>query len=285
MQLTPAPRQDNITSKAFREEFLSENKPLIFRSFAKDWPAIERWNFDYLKEKYGHVNVPLYLNAFAENGGNYLAPERTVPFAEYIDMLQNSDSRYRMFLFNILKNMPGLCDDFFFPDYASHFVKSNPFVFFGNAGSSVDAHFDADLSHVFLTHFGGKKTVMLFSPKYNEALYRHPLTVSTNVDIGQPDFERYPALRHIEGYLCHLIPGDTLFIPSGWWHYIRYDEASFSLSLRALSDNWLTRAKGLLNIAKLLLVDKNITRMMGGKRWYAKKERWAKRRAQRSGYE
>lgn len=281
MKLTPAPRCDNIDNGAFRERHLATNHPLIFRSFAKNWPAVSKWNFDYLKKQYGHVEVPLYLNAFAENGGDYLAPEKVVPFAQYIDMLQGSDSRYRMFLYNILKNMPGLCHDFNFPDFASHFVKSSPFVFFGNSGSVVDVHFDADLSHVFLTHFGGKKTVILFSPEYNDALYRHPLTVSTNVNIGQPDFERYPALRNIEGYECQLKQGDTLFIPSGWWHYIRYDEASFSLALRSLSESWLTRSRGLLNIGKLLLIDKSINRMVGGPRWYAKKERWAQERAER----
>jgi hypothetical protein len=154
--------------------------------------------------------------------------------------------------------MPGLCEDFDFPDFASHFVKGSPFVFFGNAGSVVDVHYDVDLSHVFLTHFGGKKTVILFSPEYNDALYRHPFTVSTNVDIGNPDFKRYPAL-----------------------HYIRYEEPSFSLSLRALSDSWLRRSQGLWNIGKLILLDKNITRMMGGQRWYAKKEQWAQHRAMR----
>jgi hypothetical protein len=142
-------------------------------------------------------------------------------------------------------------------------------------------HYDVDLSHVFLTHFGGKKTVILFSPEYNDALYRHPFTVSTNVDIGNPDFKRYPALRNISGYECQLQQGDTLFIPSGWWHYIRYEEPSFSLSLRALSDSWLRRSQGLWNIGKLILLDKNITRMMGGQRWYAKKEQWAQHRAMR----
>lgn len=285
MKLTPTTRLDNISNGEFRRQFLSESRPLVFRSFAQDWPAVEKWNFDYLKAKYGEVEVPLFLDSFAENGGGYMDAQKVVPFAEYIDMLQKSDSRYRMFLFNILKNMPGLCDDYTIPDFAPHFVKSSPFVFFGNAGSVVDVHYDADLSHVFLTHFGGKKTVVLFPPEENTALYRHPLTVSTNVDIGKPDFDRYPALRNVSGYVCELKHGDTLFIPSGWWHYIRYDEPSFSLSLRALSNNWLTRSKGLLNIGKLLLVDKSITRIMGSQRWYAKKEDWAHQRAQRSGYE
>lgn len=282
MKLTPAPRIDNISSEEFRQEFLAENKPLIMRSFAGKWPAVDKWGFNYLKETCGDVMVPLYLDSFAETGGSYMDAQKTVPFSEYIDMLQNSDSKYRMFLFNILKNMPELCDDFNFPDFAKTFVKSSPFVFFGNAGSSVDVHYDVDLSHVFLTHFGGKKTVTLFSNEQSNALYRHPLTVSSNVDIGQPDFERYPALRHVSGYECVLNHGDTLFIPSGWWHYVRYDEPSFSLALRAMSDNWLTRSRGLWNIGKLLLVDKNITRIMGGQRWYAKKEDWAHKRAARS---
>lgn len=283
MKLTDCQREDNISTADFRNSFLRNNKPLIFKSFSKDWAATERWSFEYLSEQYGDVIVPLYLDSFAESGGGYMQAQKEVPFREYIEMLQSSDSRYRMFLYNILKHMPGLCEEFSYPDFANHFIKSNPFVFFGNQGSSVDVHFDADMSHVFLTQFSGKKTVILFPHDKKRELYQHPLTVSTNVDIANPDFERYPALKQVEGYRCELFHGDTLFIPSGWWHYIYYDEPSFSLSLRALSDSWLDRTKGVLNIGKLMLVDKNITRVLGSKRWYAKKENWAHKRAKKAG--
>src|SRR5207244_128654 len=99
----------------------------------------------------------------------------------------------------------------------------------------------------------GRKKIILFAGEYSTLLYRHPLTVSTNVNIAKPDFLTYPKLMHAKGYECILQPNETLFMPSGYWHYIYYMDTGFSLSLRAQTSQWTRRLCGLMNIFNLVV--------------------------------
>ena len=46
-------------------------------------------------------------------------------------------------------------------------------------------------------------------------------------------YENFPALSLTQGQEVILERGDTLFIPSGFWHHMEYLESGFSMSLRA----------------------------------------------------
>ena len=93
-------------------------------------------------------------------------------------------------------------------------------MFFGGAGSRVFLHFDMDLSHVFITQFKGRKRVILFDNKYSEALYKLSFMVQRYIDPEQPDYNKYPGLKNVEGYETILEDGETLFMPSGIWYYM-----------------------------------------------------------------
>lgn len=280
-QLSPVDRAAQITREQFHNDYLVAATPVVFRSFASQWEATQKWTLAYFQQYHGDIIVPLYSVAFANSGRSYMRPETQMRLADYIDLIQSEPSQLRMFLFNILRHIPALCDDFDYPDLDINFLKGFPFMFFGGETSVVDAHFDADLSHVFLTQFQGRKRVILFSPENSAYLYRHPLTVSTNVDIGKPDLERYPLLRGLKGLECTLDAGDTLFIPSGYWHYVYYESAGFALSLRAQPASVVKRVQGVLNIGKLKILDHMIGRCLGSDRWYGYKESLAVAKANR----
>ena len=136
-------------------------------------------------------------------------------------------------------------------------------------------HFDVDLSHVFLTQFAGKKKIILYAPEYSTQLCRHPFTVANNINLGKPDFDRYPQLATVPGIEADLDHGDTIFMPSGYWHYVYYTQGSFSLSLRAQSHLLPKRLEGYYNIFKLVVLDRQLTKIFGAKRWYGIKEKMA----------
>ena len=150
-------------------------------------------------------------------------------------------------------------------------------MFFGGEGSKVALHYDIDLSHVFLNQFHGRKRVVLFGPEQSKYLYQHPFTVASYVDVNNPDYEKFPALRYAQGYETILNPGETIFMPSGYWHYIEYIDGGYSMSLRA-NESYSRRARGLWNIARHYVVDKGMNRIMGDN-WRRVKEDMAKRRA------
>ncbi len=51
---------------------------------------------------------------------------------------------------------------------------------------------------------------------------------------ASPDYEKFPALKLAEGFDFILEPGDTLFMPAGYWHHMEYLDSGFAMSLRAM---------------------------------------------------
>lgn len=279
LNLQPIEICDHIDRATFQERFLKPNKPVVMKNFSGSWPAKDKWSFDYFKSRYPDLMVPVYGEAFADTGKSYTSTDDKMLFSDYLDLIASKPTQLRMFLFNIFKHIPDLCQDFNYPDIIDYYVKKHPFMFFGGATSKVDAHFDLDLSHVFLTQFHGRKRVILFGPEYSTHLYRHPLTVSCNLDLGNPDFQKYPKLLEAKGYECEINNSETLFIPSGYWHYIYYVEGGFALSLRARTSSLPRLALAGIQMFNLLVVDYNMSRILGAKRWYAMKEQMAIKRA------
>ena len=280
-QTQAVPRHDHLSKEDFIQQFIQPKKPVVTKSFAKDWPALDKWSYNFLKKGCGNTEVPLYNEAFAGSGNDYLSSNNNMPFGDYLDTIQAGPTPWRMFLFNIFQHMPNLCGDFDYPDLPVTWLKKFPFVFFGGQGAYVDIHYDLDHSHVFLTQFEGTKKILLFEPQDSTQLYRHPFTVSCNIDFRDPDFNKYPALKNLTAYECTVQKGDTLFIPSKWWHFVDYTTGGFSLSLRALPQGILPKAAGAWSVAKLKLLDNNISKIVGPQKWYDTKEKWAHRRVKK----
>jgi len=279
LQLKSIPILEKTSREIFQTQFMKPNKPVIMKDFSESWAARKRWTLDYFKREHGDLMVPVYEDAFANTGASYTSTDRKMRFGDYVDLIASKPTKLRMFLFNIFKHVLSLCQDFDYPNIADRFLKKYPFMFFGGAGSHVDVHYDLDLSHVYLTQFHGKKRVILFAPECSDYLYRHPLTVSCNIDIGNPDFNRYPRLKDVTGYECILEEGDTLFIPSGWWHYIYYIDGGFSLSLRSRPENLSRRLFSLVKIFNLTILDHTLSKIFGAQKWYDKKEQMAIKKA------
>lgn len=282
LQYRAVDRCPDLSSSAFIEEYLKPGRPVVMRNFARDWPALRKWDYAYLKQGCGDVEVPLYSEAFANSGSDYMQAAQKMPFGDYLDLIAAGPTPLRMFLFNVFKYMPELKNDFSYPDLGVRFATRFPFLFVGGKDAYVDIHYDADYSHVFLTQMVGTKRIVIYGKEHSRKLYRHPFTVSCNIDFRDPDLERYPKLKEIEGFECILEPGDTLFIPSGWWHFIEYETAGISLSLRAIPDGWGQRLAALVSLFKLKAIDHTVGKIVGSGKWYDLKERWAHARADRS---
>ncbi|WP_038032721.1 cupin-like domain-containing protein [Thermonema rossianum] len=279
--LHPVERISVKEKERFHEEFLKPNKPVIFKDLSHDWPAYTKWTYDYFKQLAGHVMVDLYNNLPAAPDKSCMAPDARMTFGEYLDLIEREPTDLRIFLFNLMKYAPQLKEDYRVPDVTDGFLKELPFLFFGGTGSIVHMHYDIDMSHVFLTQFKGVKRVVLFAPEYTPFLYHLPFTVQSYVNVNEPDFERYPALRYVQGYECYLEYGDTLFIPAGYWHYIEYIEGGFGMSLRALNPSWMKRLEGAANLFVKMPLD-NFLRKYFTQSWYKYKHRKAFERAEQA---
>ncbi len=276
MNLAPIERISGLTRREFEEDYLKKSKPVIFTDLADSWEATEKWTFDWLRSNYGHLEVPLYDNDFRKPGKHYLTPKITKPFGEYLDIIEEGPTELRMFLYNIFKHAPELGRDFTMPTVTDGWLEKFPMMFFGGQGARVDLHYDLDCAAIFITQFQRKKKIILFSPEQAPCLYQHPFTVQSEVRMDKPDFTKHPALEKANGFECIVEHGETLFMPSLWWHYMNYVEGGFSLSLRRHS--LYTRSRGIWNISRHFVVDKGMNFVLGD-RWGNMKASMAQRRA------
>jgi len=250
--LKPVDTVENISPADFKKNYLDPRKPLIIKGLTKSWPAREKWTTEYLKEIAGDLDVPLYDNAKADPSKPINSAAAHMRFGDYLDLIKSEPTELRIFFFNLFKHVPSLIKDIVLPkDLMGGFIESMPAMFFGGSDSVTFLHYDIDLPHLFHTHFGGRKHIILFDNKWKERLYCIPNATYAleDYDVANPDFDKFPALRGVEGYEVFLEHGDTLFMPTGMWHWMKYLDGSFSLSLRAWDASPVRKAQSLFNLA------------------------------------
>ncbi len=277
MDLKKVEKRSGLTREEFKNEYLLPNRPVILTDFCADWPAKDKWTFEFLISEFGQLDVPLYDSSFSAPGKTYMSPTKYMKFGEYLQIIRSEPTDLRMFLFNIFKEAPDLIKDVKRPTIMDGFINEYPFMFFGGQGSSVKMHYDIDCSNVFLTQFQTKKKITLFSPDQSKYLYHLPFTVASMIDMDRPNMDKYPALQKVSGWEAIIDHGETLFIPSRYWHYIQYLEGGYSLALRA-SQSVTNRIQGAMNIARHYVVDRGMNLMLG-KKWHEIKKDMAVRRA------
>ncbi len=101
------------------------------------------------------------------------------------------------------------------------------FLWFGPAGTVTPLHHDT--SNVLFVQVHGRKRFTLISPLESHCLY-NDVAVYSEVDLGAPDLASYPLFARARQIQLVVEPGETLFIPVGWWHHVEALDVSISLS-------------------------------------------------------
>ncbi|MEM9314846.1 MAG: cupin-like domain-containing protein [Pseudomonadota bacterium] len=258
---------------------ISERRAVVVRDLAQDWPALERWTPAQLAERFGERTVRVYDASFGTPGKNYMGSIDTTSFAAYLEATQDQGRDLRMFLYNLARQIPELLDDVLLPDVGLKFSRRFVFSFFGCRGSTTPLHYDIDMGDVLHTVIRGRRRIRLFAPQASPALYRHPCTVRSYIDLDAPDFGRFPALRGAQAFEVVLEAGQTLYMPSGWWHEFHYLDAGIGVSLRASSPRWTERLQGALNLLVASPLDR-VANRLAPKRWFDWKTKRADQRAE-----
>ncbi|MBK8140617.1 MAG: cupin-like domain-containing protein [Chitinophagaceae bacterium] len=279
MQLKPVAVFDSIDPEVFKKEYYEPCLPVVIKNLAKDWPAYSKWNWDYFKQLVGQKKVPLYNNVKSDAYTPINTADDYKTFGEYIDMISSGPAAWRIFLFNIFDHAPQLINDFTWPEHLMKgFVKKYPMLFTGGASSITHMHFDIDMSHILHTQFCGRKRVLMFPYQEQYKLYRKPWEVLSLADFsnyyvdGKVDYEKFPALKLAEGHDFMLEPGDTLFMPAGYWHHMEYLDSGFAMSLRALQPSVTGKLRGAWNLFGMRSID-TVMKKTVPKWWYERKEK------------
>ncbi len=274
LELAPVDKVRTIDKKDFSDSYFSPLRPLVIQDLAQSWPALKKWTPDFFKNQHGSQQVKVYDGTFVEAGKGYMSNAKLISFKDYIKTVTTSSQDLRMFLYNIKSEIPALVDDVTFPPIVDGLSKQFIFMFFGCKGSVTQMHFDIDMSHVFHTAIFGKKTITLYPFEQGNNLHRYPFTCRSYVNVHQPDFKLHPRLKDTQGFRVTLEPGETLYIPSGYWHHFVYDEASCAISLRCPSQTWQGKLQGFYNLIIMSSFDRLMNKL-SPQGWFD----WKKRQA------
>jgi hypothetical protein len=93
---------------------------------------------------------------------------------------------------------------------------------FGMRSVISEDHWDG--SRNFAATFGGVRRWILNHPNQCKNLFMfktgHPSARHSMIDWSEPDYEKYPAFATAQSNEAVMRPGDVLYLPTNWFHYI-----------------------------------------------------------------
>lgn len=241
---TSIERRSALSVEEFLSRYMIPRQPVIVTDAARHWEAL-RWTPDSLRARLGARLVPV--------GGSML------PFDEFIDRMRNDPATPYLNNVDIPKYFPDLMPDirpelpYALPNRLfSHLLPPNyptpkdeklfVTLFIGGRGRTFRLHYDFFNVHTFITQLHGDKEFKFYSPDHGDLLYPDPVggKISKVDDVWTPREDQFPLLKDARPIHLTMHPGETLFVPAGWWHSTRLGDSSISIGESCVnSSNWL----------------------------------------------
>ena len=233
-RLTPPamPRRHRLSGEEFLQEYYLRNQPVIITGMLEDCPACNKWTFDYLSSQLAGKEVEVQFGRDSDNNYemNSVAHRRRMPFADYVDLVRNAgvtndfymtannDGHNKEALGVLMADLPPL------PEYLT---GAGGFVWFGPAGTITPFHHD--LTNNFMIQVAGRKRVRMIAPCETPKVYNHRHCFA-QIDGRGIDLQRFPLMADVPVIDCVLAPGEILFLPVGWWHFVEALDVTITVS-------------------------------------------------------
>jgi hypothetical protein len=223
---------------------------VILAKAAAHWKS-SAWTPETLRRDYGSLPIQVRARHFPGRDPRSLGL-RDCTLAEYIDDIIAFEKQpgqpegQRPYMAN--QAPPAEWADFIEAPtyYAGPYITR---LWLGPAGTISHAH--CDYSDNFLVQIFGRKTLALYAP--DEARFLHtvegapsfmtdgrraaPRMLVAEVDPDKPDLEKFPEYKGAHRLDCEIGPGDSLFIPSCWFHHVKSLTTSLSVNFFAAEED------------------------------------------------
>lgn len=217
--------------------------PVILPRATAAWPAVKLWTPEYFAQRVGHRRVTIDGSEYAVldllERIERSTPEEPAPYLrtqKLVDVFPE-----------LAGDLEPMIDDAR-PNWAeSRLLPSSirrgrlPEILLGGRGAGFHVlHYDKDHLHAFISQLYGPKELFLFSPEQSDRLYpKDTARNQSSVDIHDPDLDRHPRFAEAVMQTATLMPGETVYMPPGWWHTTRMHETSISVTWNTIeASNW-----------------------------------------------
>jgi [protein]-arginine 3-hydroxylase / protease len=236
----PIERIHKPTQEDFQKNILSSRKPVIITGKMSDWKALSSWSFDYLNTVVGEKEVDIHISNNkifnVDPDAGFTIRSKKMKFSDFMEWIVQkkiTEEYYYLQQKPITIFFPELAQDIEIPDYIDPklFMITNLWV--GIGGNISPLHHD--MSENLLSQVRGRKRILLFEPNQTSLLYPFPahskIPYMSQINIEQPDIDKFPKFQKAKYMECLIEPGDMLFIPAFWWHQVySLDELNISVN-------------------------------------------------------
>nr|XP_024361962.1 F-box protein At5g06550-like isoform X1 [Physcomitrium patens] len=240
-------RRENLSVEDFIRDFEEQNKPVLLRGVMESWPALKKWDREYLLKHAGDVDFaagPIHL--------------KLSDYYKYADLVEEERPLY-IFDSKFAEKVPQLAADYDVPIYFREDLfrilgEERPdyrWLIAGPARSGSSFHIDPNSTSAWNAVVRGAKKWVMYPPEVvPPGVFPSPdgADVATPVSITEWFMNFYGetkkrAERPIE---CICREGEVVFVPRGWWHIVINLEESI-----AITQNFVSRSN-ILNVLEFL---------------------------------
>ncbi|KAI0831326.1 Clavaminate synthase-like protein [Trametes gibbosa] len=229
----------------FLENYLLPNLPVVIGpSLIASWQAYARWRSDEgtiawgkIKADYGHLDVTV-----ADCATRDFSDQRRekMLFRDVVSLWETGQGQslyvkdwhlartsatgaFQTSSHSEFYVTPDVFrDDWMNAYYSAHTDDDFRFVYVGTMGTFTPLHRDVYTSYSWSTNVCGRKRWWLFPPEQTPLLFRRggEAHEETAFDVRDVDPQTYPSFSQARPIVVEQNTGETIFVPSGWYHQV-----------------------------------------------------------------
>ncbi|XP_015591215.1 HSPB1-associated protein 1 isoform X2 [Cephus cinctus] len=234
-----------------KQAIMDLKEPVIFRGILKDeegcniWKFLD-WNLTELAEKLGDMRLPFrtgFNGRSKEPQWDIKCPTQTMTMQRFLEESYSCDRPEKWYYFDYkymhewLKDQPEILASVDWRRFGFDAWGEDSTLWIGNKGAHTNCHQDSYGCNL-VAQMHGRKQWFLFPPSCTNALQptRIPYeesTVYSKFNFFCPTQKDEEAIVNVpERPKCiTLEPGQVLFVPGGWWHYVESLDLSVSVNV------------------------------------------------------
>ncbi|KAL3836744.1 hypothetical protein ACJMK2_022161 [Sinanodonta woodiana] len=230
----------------------SECPPLVFDDIINHWPAAV-WTPEFLADV---MKAKKFNCKIAPRNSGDLLPETEclhldATISDYVEWLSGKlgvdnpmsaldPSKYSCYIdykymVDFFSECPHLLKQVSWNCFGLHERDgTDSTIWIGSSGAYTPMHYDT-YGFNLVAQIYGRKRWFLFPPHQTPYLYatRIPYeesSVFSQVNIMDPDLKRHPKFKLTSPYVVTLEPGQVLYVPRHWWHFVECIDSAISIN-------------------------------------------------------